>query len=378
MFFADIMQRPWNKPQCAICIMGGQGTGKSIIFDLGFKPVLKHMYTATSERDQLVGKFNKHAEGKLLWLAEESLFSGDRNSMNKLKDLISRDTIMIEPKTKDTYEVPNRVRYIFTSNQIHPLKLEHDDRRFLVLATSDIHKQDTEYHTALKDWFTKNDGARLWMSYLMEWKFCDTNKEFFPKWKGDEHGETCTGWQHLFTPPETKQKVMQKQQSQGAEEDFFIELLQYGRLTSLSLDVLTQQPKTFMWPYKANASVSAQEGFVSWYDNGDMWINMNKTEIRNIFNAYVKFHAPSQAPYSRNQFAALWDRYFGEEGKDEFAPRGASSPRNAARWGTKFPPRERAIHHALKRKLISEGESNFAKDNENSHLGNVEAERDNR
>lgn len=375
MFFADLMQRPWNKPQCAICVMGGQGTGKSIILDLGFKPILKHMYTATSERDQLVGKFNKHAEGKLLWLAEESLFGGAHDAMNKLKDLISRDTIMIEPKTKDTYEVPNRVRYVFTSNQIHPLKLEHDDRRFLVLGTSDKYKQNTEYHSELKEWFAKNDGARLWMSYLMEWKFCEANKEYFPKWKGDAHSDKCTGWQHLFLPPLTKYKVAQQKQGREASEDFFIELLTHGRLQSLPPNIAMEH-KPFSWPYEAHGKVIGQDAAI-WTSKGEYWLNTNKTEMRNLFNSYVRYHAPQRAQFTRNDFLSLWDRYFGEAGKDDFAPRLSPSPSGSGKHGLVFPPRSQTIYHALKRKLIAEDEADLAAANVDSHLGNVEANRDN-
>lgn len=381
LYFADIFQRPWNKPQSAICIMGGQGTGKSIVLDCGLQPMLKTMYTATSEREQLVGKFNKHAEGKLLWLAEESLFSGDRNSMNKLKDLISRDKISIEPKTKDVYEVPNRVRYIFTSNQLHPLKLEHDDRRFFVLAASDIHKQDTEYNSALKEWFD-NGGARMFMSYLMDWKFCDANKHHFPKWKGDAHGPKCSGWQHLFLPPNTRHKESQKGQSRGAEEEFFVELLQFGRLTSLPDHVLMEQPRTMWWPYHIDTQTSTVGNNSTWTKvhpgttDAYLWLKLSKTDVRNVFNAYVRHHDTSQARFTRNQFGDLWDRYFGRPEDFEHAPRPSTNPQDTAQKGIRIPPRRIAIRRALDRQLITKEDAQQAEENYNSHIANEMAEKD--
>lgn len=381
MFFADLFQRPWSKPQCAICIMGGQGTGKSIILDCGLKPVLRTMYIATSERDQLVGKFNRHAEGKLLWLAEESLFSGDLNSMNKLKDLISRDTISIEPKTKDVYEVPNRVRYIFTSNQLHPLNLEQDDRRFLVLGASDIHKQDIKYNSALKDWCL-DGGARLFMSYLMEWKFNETNKQFFPEWEGDAHGEHCTGWRQLFKTPNTRYKDSQKKQSLKAADDFFIEMLTYGRIVSLPDHLLMEQPRTFWWPYQIDIDTPTVGGPESSHknSNGTLWLKMSKTDIRNLFNAYVRHFDASGMRWSRNQFGDLWDKYFGraEDSRDVGynAPKGAANPGNPKQWGLCFWPRRIAVNRAHDRQLIDDEAKTIAELNYDSHVANEQADKD--
>jgi len=338
LYFADLFQRPESKPASAICLMGDEGSGKSIIFDKGFKPILGSMYIATSRREQLAGKFNKQAEGKLFWLAEESLFSGDRQHTDTLKDLITRDTMSIEPKTKDIYEVPNHIRYVFTSNRNHPLNLSSKDRRYFVLTTNNKYLQDTAYHERLSDWFTKSNGPAIWLNYIMNWK-------------PEEHS---LAWKDLYTPPMTKGKSYQIEMSRDAGEQFFVEIMRHGRVFTVDMSGAINAVH-IEWPFDKE------------------WFFISKARMQNAFNHYLKMKVGSKAQFEENHFNKLWEKFFINlpYEDEEHRPKPGQRKLGPDKKNTKvwlMGKRKDVIRAAVEAKLLHIDEYTEAKENPESHI----------
>lgn len=148
-FFAQMVQRPGEKPGVALVFRGGQGTGKSIVGKYVGALFPAH-YVVVSQPDHLTGRFNAHLERAVLVQAEEAFWAGDRVAAGgALKDLITSDHMRIERKGIDTIQVRNNVRVFITTNSKWAVPAGVDERRFAVLDVADHRKQDTKYFGAI-------------------------------------------------------------------------------------------------------------------------------------------------------------------------------------------------------------------------------------
>lgn len=334
-WLADIFQNPGVKHNTAILLRGPPGTGKSVLCDVGLQHMLGNMYAKSAEGSALTGKFNSFSGGKLFFLAEEVLFAGDARAINTLKDRISSDTIDIEPKGKERYTIPNFTRYMFTSNKTHPIALESDDRRFVVLYSDPKYKQDIPYHENLVNWFKNENGCSIWLHYLLHFK-------------PENHG---MNWLDLRTPPMTEAKADQIQMSRSPGEDFFHDLLVHGRITSMP----------------SGASVP---GKVSW--ELDSQLAVSPERFRNIFNAYLAARMGTSARFDQKEFTTLFVNWFSKKpskfGSNERSDRHGAKG-HAYIW--RFPKRREVLMWAAANNLVSKEDMALALANTFSHIDPV-------
>lgn len=150
--------------ETAVVLTGPQGSGKTMWVECIREFFGIHTITL-DDPEQLVGNFNKHLQNKSLVFADEAFFAGNKRHAAKLKTLITRPDIFIEPKGVDGFIVPKRFRLVFASNDEHVIQAERDDRRNLVLRVdAGEHNQDRAYFSAIrKEW---NEGGR---SAMFRW-----------------------------------------------------------------------------------------------------------------------------------------------------------------------------------------------------------------
>lgn len=339
MWFADIIQNPGNRPHTALLLLGGQGTGKSVICDVGMSAILGGFYGKSAKREDIVGKFNGMLVGKLLWLSEESLFAGDKMSMQVLKDRITSPTVDVEYKGVDKFPYPSYTRYIFTSNMGHAADLEHDDRRFVVLHTNDKYQRDKAYFKKMVNWFRDERGVQKFLYYLLNFK-------------PEDYGWT---WDDLMDAPDTEFKRAQIEMSLSTAEMFFVELLKNGRLADTPSSI-------FM------------EGRVSWpldLPNDEADFLIDPLVLQSAFTAYLRYHGGSSAKYDRGKFTSLFKKYIGrgktptEFSKPVRLPGMSKQVRRLA-----LPCRRVAMQTAIKARLLVERDYAAAVDNPTSHLYN--------
>lgn len=278
-WLAQIIQRPGDKPPSALVLLGPPGTGKSVIFEHGISRILGPMYWKSANREDIVGKFNAHSAGKLLTLAEEVLFAGDKRGMQLLKDRISSTSIDIEPKGVDKFQIPSYTRYVFTSNNEHALHLENNDRRFCVLNTDVTHMQDTEYFSGMVK-FLESGGVNYFFNFLL-------------KWVPEEHGLT---WRSLNQVPGTAGRVEQIYQTYEAADMFFYEMLTDGCPTSVPRDVFTD--KVYFWPY--DLSGSDPNAF-----------RVDAARFKRLFHEFVRYHAPKNHEYQAKRYRECFKNFIG-------------------------------------------------------------------
>ncbi len=166
-YLASMLQRPDRPTRVAISLYGLQGAGKGIIFEWFRVHVLgKHCtsQTARPEHD-LVGQFASGAVNKILVQVDEVKSLHDYS--DKIKDLITNQTINYEQKGKDTIELASFANFIFTSNNPKALAVSADDRRFVLFNCSSKYKSNADYFLSLGTHLERPEVIRAFYQHLM-------------------------------------------------------------------------------------------------------------------------------------------------------------------------------------------------------------------
>ena len=157
-------------------MQGKQGVGKDIIFDffidrvLGAgsqnNPIDGTGYRTAKPSEDVFGKHATAQQNKVFILVDE--IHGDEMNplMNKWKDHITGKTVNINPKNKPEYTVGNMCNFIFTTNDMNPLRLDSEERRFVVFGCTEFRQGNTEYFKGLKTHLRRDDVARPFLQYL--------------------------------------------------------------------------------------------------------------------------------------------------------------------------------------------------------------------
>ncbi|MBZ0097667.1 MAG: DUF5906 domain-containing protein [Taibaiella sp.] len=115
-WMSHAVQFPASRPETALVLQGGQGTGKGFFVN-AFGSLFGVHYKQVSQSKHLVGNFNSHLANTLVLFADEAFWAGDKQGENTLKALITEPEIAIEPKGRDVFTTPNRLRIIMASNE---------------------------------------------------------------------------------------------------------------------------------------------------------------------------------------------------------------------------------------------------------------------
>lgn len=141
-----------------------QGVGKSTLGHAILKPLMGPGNTSVpNEHSVTESAFNGYVVNKRLVLMDEIYAGSTTKPYNKLKGLITDDTIEVNIKFQPTYEIENWTHFIACSNSLRPLKVEDTDRRWFVPKVTEGLKPRT-YWTDLRDWLA-GDG----LSIIKQW-----------------------------------------------------------------------------------------------------------------------------------------------------------------------------------------------------------------
>ncbi len=168
-WLAHSVQRVHETPTTALVLAGPQGSGKNVIVKLLFELFGRYTMMCT-QSSQLVGNFNSHLMDKLFVFANEAFFAGNKKEANALKSLVTDETMVVEPKGVDAFQVKKHFRLILASNEERVVNLEIDDRRFAVLRADALaFNNDREYFgEVIREW--REHGEREMFLYeLYHW-----------------------------------------------------------------------------------------------------------------------------------------------------------------------------------------------------------------
>jgi hypothetical protein len=151
-YIADMIQNPDVIPGVALLFMSEQGAGKDLFANFLSLLIGQEHYLSLNKPADLFERFNGSHKGKLLVKINEI---SDRGAMyknhNLLKDIITRETVQIEPKGFEKIEYKHYARYIFFTNNENGLLVENSDRRYVMVKCNNDNCQRNEYFKPLFD-----------------------------------------------------------------------------------------------------------------------------------------------------------------------------------------------------------------------------------
>lgn len=207
-YLAHMLQRPEEKPGIMIVFLSGQGTGKGTFYKL-LGRVWSRTSLQVSDIGEVIGQFNAALERNYVVCMDEALFAGDKKSLDKLKSLVTEPTCRIEQKHQPSRTIDSYHRLFAASNHNHFAHVDKDDRRFLFIRLSSVHKQDQVYFDAVND-ALDNDAAIAAMMY-------------------DLVNLDLTGF-NIRKRPLTEEHLSQRLMSLNGFERLWFEVLQSGRV----------------------------------------------------------------------------------------------------------------------------------------------------
>jgi hypothetical protein len=147
LWHAWMLQNPGKAPGWGWIIKSGQGLGK----DLLTSPIAASHgldYTPVGFRE-FSDRYNPYAEKHLVIASEmrSGKGNGGETLYTALKELMSgNEMVLIRPMYQRPYLARNVAGFIVFSNKEQPLQLEHDDRRFHVVANFSADNRTPEYY----------------------------------------------------------------------------------------------------------------------------------------------------------------------------------------------------------------------------------------
>ncbi len=170
------IQNPGAKMRTAIVFHGPQGAGKNIFFEA--VKAIYGKYGFIIGQDALEDTFTDWLSAKLYLIANEVVARQELfHTKNRIKGLITEDTIRIRaPYVKSMWE-KNHANLVFLSNEKQPLVLEKDDRRFMVVWTPDPKPSQFYIDASIE---VKSGGIEALHNYLLKLDLGDFSEHTKP------------------------------------------------------------------------------------------------------------------------------------------------------------------------------------------------------
>lgn len=174
--FAWRFQHPNSLPKCAVVLKGREGAGKDLTIDILAKIMGRDndYIHRSSDMKELYGDFNCDIKNKLIVQCNEVEGKSGVEYKEKLKDTITRDKNRIRELYLKPYKMKNVVLIIVCSNNLTPIVIPFDDRRWVVFQTGRDNIGVKEYW----DWFAGLTQDEHWINSLYS-EFLDADLEHF-------------------------------------------------------------------------------------------------------------------------------------------------------------------------------------------------------
>jgi len=160
-FLSHMIQKPEELPQVALLFQGLQGTGKDIATtQLG--NMIGHSLVKKEEKcENIFGTFNGCLENKLVLQINEISGANGFKHKESFKDLITAENLNIRKMRTDVFETKNYLRCFLFSNNLTPIQITQDDRRYIVIKTGN--PQTKKYYKDLvKHYNNKNVNNHIY------------------------------------------------------------------------------------------------------------------------------------------------------------------------------------------------------------------------
>lgn len=164
-WMARMLQYPHERAHTALALLSVPGAGKGVITDMFDRGYGSHGHTFT-DGSKLTGKFNYHLATSVFVCANEATYGGNKKETGVLKGIITDETITVEPKGVDPFEVTNCIHLIICTNNSWSVGQDIGDRRIVSYDVSNARVGDKKYFEALRSEIN-NGGEEAFFYFLM-------------------------------------------------------------------------------------------------------------------------------------------------------------------------------------------------------------------
>jgi hypothetical protein len=189
-WFGQLVQRPDVIPGVALIWQNTkQGTGKDMTVDFIGKSVIGESFykNIRNVETELFDPHSTAREGTLLMKFEEADGAQNRRFDSLLKSEITSTIATINPKGLKKYDMDVFPHIVMTTNKAVPVKIEEQDRRYCIVATSDKYHGDSAFWIETLAFFGLPEAGRIVYDLLMRLDLDDFNVRDFPKTMYHEH-----------------------------------------------------------------------------------------------------------------------------------------------------------------------------------------------
>lgn len=162
-WFFHILRFPGDRVGTSLALRGVPGDGKGIMFEKLMASILGDMNLVVADEKLVLGDFNGVLLCKLLVMADEAAFAGNKKAFDKGKSLITAPKIVINQKHKAEIVVEHFARFAIVSNAQHFAHIEADDRRYTVFETNQSwNKRQEKFDAMIAQWESGGKERFMW------------------------------------------------------------------------------------------------------------------------------------------------------------------------------------------------------------------------
>lgn len=256
-WIGHILQRPAQKSNSLLAVLGTEGLGKDMIFNNFMCNLIGEWnHLMVKNLDELLGNFNSLLEAKLVvYISELQKEYQSTKGMAQLRALITNGRITIENKGVNSYVVNDYARYVAAGNNRHSFNLSMNDRRFFVMKNFGVPCPKEYFKNLFDNCINSSDAIEAAFDYYFN---LDLDSMGF--------SVDCV--------PSTKFKRTIQLNSLPNPQRFLLESLTIG---SYHVDSLYQKYRN--WAFMAGENqVSTRKNFVGHL--GDLGIEVDRIRIR--------------------------------------------------------------------------------------------------
>lgn len=209
-WLAHLIQKPAENPLTAVIVTGDKGVGKDTLFDFFALYVLgKSYYQNYTTTTQFWDKYDTGRMNKLFAKLEEAVGSLNRDNDAAFKARITAHDQTFNPKGIGAITCDNFIRYVLTTNDSNPVKIEDKDRRYVMFAASNEYQGNHAFWKELRNVLITAEGGAVIGRYLAEMNIRDYNPRELPE---DEYKD-------MIAAAEKSSEQLFIEQWDGAETD---------------------------------------------------------------------------------------------------------------------------------------------------------------
>jgi hypothetical protein len=180
-WLAHCIQKPFDLQGTALVVTGDKGVGKDTLFDFFSVYVLGDIYCQNyTSTQQFWDKYDTGRMNKLFVKLEEAVGALNRQNDSAFKARITSMHQTFNPKGIGAFTCENFNRYVLTTNESNPVKIEDNDRRFVLMTASrELQGNHTFWKDVREKLFTAEGG---WVvgTHLMEMDLKEFNPRILP------------------------------------------------------------------------------------------------------------------------------------------------------------------------------------------------------